>query len=132
MRISLLCALALGFACAEDKAPDENKGSVAVADDKTADDQPVVDKPATETGYAADMKRICNAKALSGADKETDPRRRIEVMVTWLRANIETEEGKKLLASMASVIPSERGDRLRSEARKVGLESCQMADDGGK
>ena len=141
-RSLLLAVVVVAGACASEKSEtsgtstDTAGETAAKAGDSPAKTPPApAAKPAAPTldpDYAADIKSICNADTLSGADKVKDPSERVQTMVTWLRANLKTDEAKKLLQSFASMAPDSREGMLRGEARKAGLEGCAMADSGGK
>ncbi len=134
----LLCAV---VACAGDRAtegktasakPGEpaKPGELAKAAEPEKNPEPA--KPSLDPAYAKDIDRICNAPKYSGTEGIADPNERIMKMSRWLRENLKTAEGKKLMASFATLAPAEREGVLRGAAEKAGLDSCAIADGDGK
>lgn len=88
---------------------------------KPTDDAAAVD-------YAEDIKRVCNAKELSGA-ANANPSEAPMLMATYLKGALTTKKAMDLMASMASLTPSARSAKLREEAKKAGLATCPLADE---
>lgn len=78
--------------------------------------------------YAEDIKRVCNAKELSGASN-ADPTQAPMMMATFLKGALTTKKAQELMANMASMTPSAKTSTLRDEAKKAGLASCPLADE---
>jgi hypothetical protein len=76
--------------------------------------------------YAQDIGRLCNAEKLSGADQQPEEARSMHI-AQWLGGAIETQEGLDFLASIAPLQGAAKGDRLRDEARRVGVGACALA-----
>jgi hypothetical protein len=83
--------------------------------------------PPRSRAYAEDVKRICNAQAMSGA-LEQDPAVQPVWIARWLGANIATQQGRDLLARQAGLQPKEKVALLRREARASGLDGCPTAE----
>jgi hypothetical protein len=78
------------------------------------------------TPYAQDIQKICDAERLSGALEQPEGARQMAI-AQWLGPAIETDEARTFLASLAQVTGAAKGDRLRDEARRVGLDDCALA-----
>lgn len=79
--------------------------------------------------YRADLENICDAEARSGAlAPDQDPNRRAIVVATWLAGRIQSEEGRQFLGSLQKLKAGAKGDALRREAARVGLNACPIAD----
>ena len=81
----------------------------------------------SDSTYAKDVERICNAEQLSGALQE-DPSSRAMLVAVWLGNNLVTQEGRDLMVRQAKLAPAEKAALLRAEAREVGLPGCPTAD----
>jgi hypothetical protein len=79
------------------------------------------------SAYRTDLENICDAEARSGA-LEQDPNRRSLVVAQWIAGRLQSEQGRKFLASLVQLAPAEKGKALRREAAAVGLERCPLAD----
>jgi hypothetical protein len=75
--------------------------------------------------YAGDIQNICNALALSGADK--DPGGRQVVVANWLASHVATKEGHDFLVEISPLQGLAKADRLDGEAHKVGLPGCALS-----
>lgn len=102
MRILLLAGLAALFGC--------QKGTTA------------------PTPYERDLDRICHAEEQSGAAEQHEGARALAV-AQWLGANIETQQGRELLASMNApgVGPADKARILDEAAASAGIEHCPTA-----
>ena len=79
--------------------------------------------------YRTDVENICDAEARSGAlAPDQDPNRRGIVVATWLAGRIQSEEGRQFLGSLQKLKAGAKGDALRREAARVGLNACPIAD----
>ncbi|MBX3155868.1 MAG: hypothetical protein KF773_07705 [Deltaproteobacteria bacterium] len=81
--------------------------------------------PVTEV-YAADIQRLCNAVALSGAADEvtTD---RMFIVAQWLGPNLRTRESREFLVHIQPLTGEPKAQALVAEARRVGLADCALA-----
>jgi hypothetical protein len=84
-------------------------------------------RPAAPTPYAQDVERICNVERLSGA-LDQDESQRSMTSAMWLASNVQTAEGRELLARQSPLPPPDKAALLRAEAVEVGLASCPTAD----
>jgi hypothetical protein len=76
--------------------------------------------------YARDVERICDAERLSGALEQPEEARQMTI-AQWLGPAIETEEAREFLAALTQVTGAAKAERLRDEARRVGLDGCALA-----
>jgi hypothetical protein len=80
--------------------------------------------PKDSKDYTADISKICDVVALSGAEPGTD--RRYQT-ATWLGANLTTVEARRFLAGIQPLAGARKADALEAEARRVGLPACALA-----
>lgn len=80
-----------------------------------------------DPAYRADFENICDAEARSGALKE-DPDARANLVATWLQPRVKTDEARRFLAGLQKLQPKEKGDALRRESARAGLQACALAE----
>ena len=83
--------------------------------------------PPVDPAYRTDISHLCDAESLSGADQQPEGTRQLTI-AEWLGPNIHTQPARDFLAGLVSVDGAAKGQKLRDEAKKVGLESCALAD----
>jgi hypothetical protein len=83
-------------------------------------------KPKPE-GYAADIQKICDVRALSGTDKDRDGAS-VKIAI-WLGQNLKTEEGKHFLVEIQPLQGQAKADALNAEAKRNGLSDCALASE---
>lgn len=88
--------------------------------DKTADRAPVT------AAYKADIERLCNVIAESGAEKMEGPDRNYTI-ATWLGAHLETKEAHEFLIAIQPLTGEPKATALETEAHRVGLSGCALA-----
>ncbi len=76
--------------------------------------------------FARDVQRICDATARSGALEQEEAYRAVTV-AQWLAQNIESQDGRDLLARVARLAPKGKVTELRAAAAKIGLPDCATA-----
>jgi hypothetical protein len=83
---------------------------------------------ATTNEYAGDIERLCNAMTLSGADKLPQGERMMP-LAQWMAKALKTPEGKAFMLK-TNQLPRgpEHVEALMSEAKRVGLEDCPLAE----
>jgi hypothetical protein len=73
-----------------------------------------------------DIERVCNVLTYAGvADKS--PNEQLDAILEWLPRNIESEDGRNFLGSIAELQGNAKADALDAGARKVGLTDCPLA-----
>lgn len=73
-----------------------------------------------------DVERVCNVLTYAGvADKS--PNEQLNAILEWLPRNIESEDGRNFLGSIAELQGNAKADALDAGARKVGLTDCPLA-----
>lgn len=82
--------------------------------------------PPVSEPYRADIVRLCDVVAQSGADR-LPPDQRLLTVVNWLPAHLETEESHQFLVKIQPLEGSAKADALDAEARRVGLPGCALA-----
>jgi hypothetical protein len=76
--------------------------------------------------YAGDIRRICDAVALSGAaDVETTDR--AFLVAQWLGSNLSTRESREFLVRIQPMTGEPKAKALVAEAQRVGLDDCALA-----
>lgn len=85
-------------------------------------------KPPVTDGYRADITTLCDVVRLSGAaDKPKDERWTVVAM--YLGPQIKTTEGRDFLVAIQPLKGEAKALALETEARRVGLASCQLANE---
>jgi hypothetical protein len=74
----------------------------------------------TKSPFGRDVDRICNAESRSGAGDNAYANRDIQAAM-WLGQNIESQEGRDLLASLSPLPPPEKARKLDEAAKTAGL-----------
>ena len=88
-------------------------------------------KPQLTDGYRADITNLCDAIKLSGAqDKPSDERWTVVAM--WLGPHITTEAGREFLVAIQPLKGEAKAIALESEAKRVGLTKCELANEWRK
>jgi hypothetical protein len=87
----------------------------------------------TRTGGSplrADLEKICNARALSGADLE-EGGQGTYVMAQWLNTNVTSTEGHDFLIAFAKLGQDRdaRRQMLEQAVARTGLATCPLIDD---
>lgn len=73
-----------------------------------------------------DIERVCNVLTYAGvADKS--PNEQLNAILEWLPQNIESEDGRNFLGSIAELQGNAKADALDAGAHKVGLTDCPLA-----
>ena len=76
--------------------------------------------------YRADIERVCNVVARSGADQLPADERMLAI-ATWLGSNLETGEAHDYLVRIQPLTGEPKAAALEAEARRVGLSRCALA-----
>lgn len=80
------------------------------------------------TSYRDDVGTICDAPDKIGDTSKMKPAERMAKMGKYCEENVKSEKGKALLWEMASSGRGARNKILRTEAAKVGINPCHLAD----
>lgn len=83
---------------------------------------------ATSVGYRTDIEKLCEVLARSGAD-QLAPGDRAFATASWLAANFQTSEVHDYLVQIQPLAPEAKAAALESEAKRVGLVHCALADE---
>jgi hypothetical protein len=78
------------------------------------------------TPLGRDLERICNVLTYAGVVGKT-ANEQLDAIVEWLPSNIESEDGRTFLGSIAELGWGPKADALDAAAGKVGLTSCPLA-----
>ncbi len=78
------------------------------------------------TPMGRDLERICNVLAYAGAVGKT-ANEQLDAIVEWLPRNIESEQGREFLGSIAELGWAAKADALEGAAQKVGVVGCPLA-----
>lgn len=73
-----------------------------------------------------DVERVCNVLAYAGVTDKT-PNEQLNAILEWLPQNIESEDGRNFLGSIAELQGNAKADALDAGAKKVGLSDCPLA-----
>lgn len=73
-----------------------------------------------------DVERVCNVLTYAGVTDKT-PNEQLNAILEWLPQNIESEDGRNFLGSIAELQGDAKADALEAAAQKVGLKDCQLA-----
>ena len=76
--------------------------------------------------YRADIVRLCDVVAQSGADRLPEGERLLAI-VQWLPEHLETQDSHQFLARIQPLEGDAKADALDAEARRVGLPGCALA-----
>ncbi|HUS33493.1 MAG TPA: hypothetical protein VMZ53_33555 [Kofleriaceae bacterium] len=120
-------ALLLGVAAcqsgnAEQASPSRQAGSSTIISLPKAD---VTD------GYRTDITNLCDAMKQSGAmDHPADER--WQVIAMWLGPHITTDAGHEFLVAIQPLNGEPKALALESEAKRVGLTNCDLANEWRK
>jgi hypothetical protein len=81
--------------------------------------------------YRTDITNLCDAIKLSGAeDKPVDER--WTVIAMWLGPHIKTEGGREFLVAIQPLKGEAKAMALETEAKRVGLTKCELANEWRK
>ena len=84
-------------------------------------------RPQVAAAYRADIERLCNVIAESGAEK-LDGADRNYTIATWLAAHLETKEAHDYLIDIQPLTGEPKAAALEAEAARVGLSGgCALA-----
>ena len=78
--------------------------------------------------YASDIEKLCNVVVRSGADTIPGPDRHYPI-ATWLAANLTTPESRKFLVKIQPMVGEAKAVALETEAHRVGLAGCPLANE---
>ena len=80
------------------------------------------------TSYRDDVGTICDAPDKIGDTSKMKPNERMAKMGKWCEENVKSDKGKELLWSLAAAGRGARNKILCTEAAKVGINPCHLAD----
>jgi len=81
---------------------------------------------------AADFEDLCLAEERSGAANVHDPAERAMRIAAWIEKQLRTSDAKRVVSSLASVSPDEKGRILLQAAREAGYAGpCPIAETKG-
>lgn len=80
------------------------------------------------TSYRDDVATICDAPDKIGDTSKMKPGERMSRMGKYCEENVKSDKGKELLWQLASSTRSARNKIIRTEAAKVGINPCHLAD----
>jgi len=80
------------------------------------------------TSYRDDVATICDAPDKIGDTSKMKPSEKMTLMGKYCEENVKSEKGKELLWSLAASPRGVRNKIIRSEAAKVGINPCHLAD----
>ena len=127
-RALILLAL-LAPACKEDKQPTPAAAEPA-ATAPAASGSPTEAAPATPAGeqtMTQAMELVCDAPNRVTVPDGASTAERAVATANWIRDNVTNPEALKLMGSLASVMPADRGSMLSDEAKKHGIGTCALA-----
>ena len=75
--------------------------------------------------YANDIRKICDAVKLSGADK--DPGGQVVIVANYLAAHLETKESRDWMIKIQPLEGDAKARAFDEEARRVGLPVCAVS-----
>lgn len=73
-----------------------------------------------------DIERVCNVLTYAGVTDKS-PNEQLNAILEWLPQNIESEDGRNFLGSIAELQGNAKADALEAGAKKVGLSGCPLA-----
>lgn len=142
MRPGLFALAVLLFGCQRNHTTtDEESGAakpgagaaVAPAPAKAPVAAPAAAAPSSAVGgnwkatpLGRDLERICNVLTYAGVVGKT-ANEQLDAIVAWLPGNIESEEGRTFLGSIAELGWGPKADALDAAAYKAGITSCPLA-----
>ena|SRR5690349_14548277 len=129
MTRALLLLVLLVPACKEEKKappPAPSTPPVAQPAGKAQPETPPA-APAGEQTMAQAMELICDAPNRAGVPAGASDSERAMTTATWIKENVTNAEALKLMGSLASVMPEDRGSMLSDEAKKHGIGTCALA-----
>jgi hypothetical protein len=89
---------------------------------------PALPQPFVTDGYRGDIGALCDVMKQSGADQQpADARQAIVAM--WLGPHITTDDGRNFLIAIQPLRGEAKAQALESEARRVGLGGCPLANE---
>ena len=98
-------------------------------DPKTGDTKIIqLPKAQLTDAYKGDITNLCDAVKLSGADSKPKDERWTHVAM-WLGPNIKTDEGREFLVAIQPLRGESKVLALETEAKRVGLATCALADE---
>ena len=75
--------------------------------------------------YAKDIEALCDVIARSGAPDDDS---RTLLIANWLAANLRTPESRQFLIKIQPLVGDQKASALDSEAKRVGLTKCPLAE----
>ena len=78
--------------------------------------------------YRADIATLCDVVRLSGADQKPKDER-WPVIAMWLGPQIKTTEGHEFLVAIQPLRGQVKALALETEAKRVGITKCELADE---
>ncbi len=82
----------------------------------------------TSAEVKEDYDLVCNAVARSGADKVKDPGERAQRVAAFLQRSIKSQEVRDFMASLAGMLPEQKGPALEKAAARAGYKGkCPLA-----
>jgi hypothetical protein len=85
-------------------------------------------KPGIDETYRQDIKSLCDVVRLSEADKVAESER-APIIAMWLGPHIQTDQARQFLATVQPLTGETKAQALETEARRVGLPSCALANE---
>jgi hypothetical protein len=80
------------------------------------------------TSYRDDVATICDAPDKIGDTSKMRPGEKMALMGKYCEENVKSDKGKELLWSLAASPRGVRNKIIRTEAAKVGINPCHLAD----
>ena len=80
------------------------------------------------TSYRDDVGTICDAPDKIGDTSKMKPSEKMALMGKYCEENVKSDKGKELLWSLAASPRGARNKIIRTEAAKVGINPCHLAD----
>ena len=78
--------------------------------------------------YKDDVGTICDAPDKIGDTSKMRPSEKMSLMGKYCEENVKSDKGKELLWSLAAAPRGARNKIIRTEAAKVGINPCHLAD----
>jgi len=88
-------------------------------------------KPQLTDAYRADITALCDAIRLSGAEDHPADER-WQVVAMWLGPHITSDAGHEFLVAVQPLQGEAKAMALESEAKRVGLAKCDLANEWRK
>jgi hypothetical protein len=126
----MLAALA---GCQSGKEDDAKSAQAAQAAQAASGDTKIIQLPKAKVtdAYKQDITNLCDAVRRSGADQKPEGERWQHVAM-WLGPNIATPEGHEFLVAIQPLTGDPKALALETEAKRVGLTTCALADEWRK